>query len=223
MEQIAVSLTPADRMILESYKTMAEGLSDYLGSGYEIVLHSLENLDRSVIKILNGYHTGRREGAPITDLALEMLSRIKETGGDPPYISYFTKNKRDEPLKSTTIAIHGERGRVIGLMCLNFYLNTPLADVISSLTPRQHQPPESIPEIFSDNIGDVIDATVRQVKEQVCANEKIPANLKNRAIVSELYEKGIFSLKDSVVRTAELLSISKNTVYLHLRNLTGSK
>ena len=223
MEQIAVSLTPADRMILESYKTMAEGLSDYLGSGYEIVLHSLENLDRSVIKILNGYHTGRREGAPITDLALEMLSRIKETGGDPPYISYFTKNKRDEPLKSTTIAIHGERGRVIGLMCMNFYLNTPLADVIRSLTPRQHQPPESIPEIFSDNIGDVIDATVRQVKEQVCANEKIPANLKNRAIVSELYEKGIFSLKDSVVRTAELLSISKNTVYLHLRNLTGSK
>lgn len=97
MEQIAVSLTPADRMILESYKTMAEGLSDYLGSGYEIVLHSLENLDRSVIKILNGYHTGRREGAPITDLALEMLARIKETGGDPPYISYFTKNKRDEP------------------------------------------------------------------------------------------------------------------------------
>ena len=94
MEQIAVSLTPADRMILESYKTMAEGLSDYLGSGYEIVLHSLENLDRSVIKILNGYHTGRREGAPITDLALEMLARIKETGGDPPYISYFTKNKR---------------------------------------------------------------------------------------------------------------------------------
>ena len=54
MEQIAVSLTPADRMILESYKTMAEGLSDYLGSGYEIVLHSLETLPRSEIQRRTG-------------------------------------------------------------------------------------------------------------------------------------------------------------------------
>ena len=223
MEHIAVTLTPADRMILASYKIMVEWLSVYLGSAYEIVLHSLENLDRSVIKILNGYHTGRREGAPITDLALEMLSRIKETGGETPYVSYFTKNKRDEPLKSTTIAIHGEGGRVIGLLCMNFYLNTPLTDVIAAFTPRQPQPAESVPEIFSDNIGDVIDATVQQVKEQVYADEAIAPSLKNRAIVSELYEKGIFSLKDSVVRIAQLLGISRNTVYLHLRNLSTQR
>ena len=219
MEQIAVTLTREDHMILESYKTLAEGLSDYLGSSYEIVLHSLEDLDRSVIKILNGYHTGRREGAPITDLALEMLSRIGENGGTP-YVSYFTKNKKEEPLKSSTIAIRGKGGRVIGLLCINCYLNTPLADIISSFTPRAAHNTQSIPETFSDTSGDMIENTVLQVRELISADPSIPPSAKNRAIVTALYEKGIFNLKDAVVRTATLLGISKNTVYLHLRNLS---
>ena len=54
-----MSFTRMDRMVLESYKTLCEGLANYLGDGYEIVLHSLENYDNSVIKIINGYYTGR--------------------------------------------------------------------------------------------------------------------------------------------------------------------
>ena len=52
-----MSFTRMDRMVLESYKTLCEGLANYLGDGYEIVLHSLENYDNSVIKIINGYYT----------------------------------------------------------------------------------------------------------------------------------------------------------------------
>ena len=70
--------TRMDRMVLESYKTLCEGLANYLGDGYEIVLHSLENYDNSVIKIINGYYTGRKEGAPITDLALHMLMKTDD-------------------------------------------------------------------------------------------------------------------------------------------------
>ncbi|MFR8331792.1 MAG: hypothetical protein ACLU9S_05050 [Oscillospiraceae bacterium] len=53
-----------------------------------------------------------------------MLARIKETGGDTPYISYFTKNKRDEPLKSTTIAITASADSYRPDV-YEFYLNTP--------------------------------------------------------------------------------------------------
>lgn len=220
MDPVSVTLSQADRLILESYKSLAEGLSNYLGSSYEIVLHSLESLDHSVIKILNGYHTGRREGAPITDLALDMLSRIKESSA-APYISYFTKNKKNEPLKSTTIAIHGERGRIIGLLCMNCYLNTPLSDFIQNLIPRQPQATQAVSETFADTSGDMIEDTVRQVRDQVTASPQVPPHAKNRVIITTLYEKGIFNLKDAVVRTANVLGISKNTVYLHLRNLSA--
>ena len=42
---------------------------------------------------------------------------------------------------------------------------------------------------------------------------------KNKEIVKRAYEKGIYNLKDSVQITANILMMSKNTVYMHLRNL----
>ena len=69
-----------DRLILDSYAAMIEGLSTYLGSVYEISLHSLEDYNHSVVKIMNGYHSGRSAGAPLTDLALNMLKRIHDQG-----------------------------------------------------------------------------------------------------------------------------------------------
>lgn len=83
-------LTKTDRIILESYKVVLDGLSKYLGDGYELILHSLEDLEHSVIKIINGHYTGRVEGAPITDLALSMLNKIKEKK-EPQPLSYFNK------------------------------------------------------------------------------------------------------------------------------------
>ena len=43
--------------------------------------------------------------------------------------------------------------------------------------------------------------------------------LKNKEIVAILYQKGIFNLKDSVITIANHLGISKNTVYMHIRNM----
>ena len=125
----AVELTKTDLCILDSYTCLAKGLSEYLGTGYEIVVQSLGNPDEGVICIMNGHYTGRKIGAPITDFALEMFERIKSHDG-PPYATYFTENKNGEPIRSTTIAIHGENHRVIGFICINFFLNLPLATFI---------------------------------------------------------------------------------------------
>ena len=76
MERAEIVLTPTDRLILESYREFVCGLEDYLGGAYEIVLHSLESMEHSVIAIANGHYTNRHEGSPITDLALDMLRSI---------------------------------------------------------------------------------------------------------------------------------------------------
>ena len=99
---------------------MLDGLAAYLGDGYEIVLHSLHDLDHSVIKIINGHDTGRREGFPITDLALSMLAKIEERP-DTNCITYFNRNaEKGEPLKSATIVIRNHSRMAIGLLCINF-------------------------------------------------------------------------------------------------------
>ena len=157
MDAPFVKLTPTDRKILESYAFMLDGLGAYLGEGYEIVLHSLESLDHSVIKIINGEYTGRKIGSPITDLALKMLGELEK---DPmrTVSPYFNKNKNGSFLRSCTIPITGERGRIIGLLCMNFHMEAPFATIMQNLipTPEATLGAQATAETFSDNIDDLI-------------------------------------------------------------------
>lgn len=214
-------LGPADKQILESYKGLLAGLADYLGDGFEIVLHSLEDLDRSVIAIINGHYTGRQVGAPVTDLALAMLNEI-ERNGQTNYVSYFNHNKKAEPLKSSTIAIQGEGGRVIGLLCINFYLHTPFYRFLQQWTPVADDAAKNAKqtvETYSDSTEELITDALQQIYPDVMGDHNVPTVNKNKEIIARLDEKGLFNLKNAVPLTAEHLGISKNTVYMHVRNL----
>ncbi len=206
-----MKLTKNDKKTLESYKLLIEGLAKYLGNSYELVLHSLEDLDNSVIAIYNGEHTGRQVGAPITDLALKMLDKIESE--DENSIVYFSQNKKGEPLKSTTISIKGDDNKVIGLLCINMYLNTSLKDILESLTPNK-----AITENYNQNSSDLIENAYEIEKANVLADASILPSNKNKVIIERLYDKGIFQMKDAVIRMEELMGISRNTVYLHIRN-----
>lgn len=211
-----LSLSKTDRDILESYKPVLDGLSQYLGDGYELILHSLEDLEHSVIKIINGHYTGRVEGAPITDLALTMLDNMKQKK-EPAALSYFNK-KNGKPLKSATIPILGENKRIIGLLCINLHMELSFSSFISSFIPETSSD-TGIMENFSENVEDLIASSLEDAKLQVHADPSISCSNKNKEIIHLLYEKGIFNMKDAVIKVASNLGISKNTVYLHLRNL----
>lgn len=211
-----LTLTPTDRVILESYKTLLDGLAEYLGDAYEIVLHSLEDLEHSVIKIINGHFTGRVEGAPITNLALKMLDNIREEK-KPKALCYFNK-KNGNTLKSATIPILGEDKRIIGLLCMNFHTELPFSSILANFVPSPDANPNAV-ETFSDNVDDLISSSVEDARLKVRSNPSITAANKNKEIIRILHDKGIFNMKDAVLRVAEELGLSKNTVYLHLRNL----
>lgn len=218
MEHKEIALTAADRMILDSYRDLVRGLEDYLGEGFEVVLHSLESMEHSVIAIANGHHTGRREGSPITDLALHMLQNIEEQELKG-YASYFTRNRRGEPLRSSTIVIYGEGRRAIGVLCMNFYLNTPLYKIMNTLVEDTPGDRPMITETFVDNAEDLLHRLVEQVRQEVEDDSRILPSLKNKEIVRRCHSQGVFQIKNAVASVAKLLNISKNTVYLHLKAL----
>ena len=194
MEQTEIVLTPAERLILNSYRDLVCGLEDYLGIGYEIVLHSLESMEHSVIAIANGHYTNRHEGSPITDLALDML-------------------------RSTTIVIYGENRRAIGLLCINFYLNTPLYKLIGHLTEDAMDERPMLTETFVDNAEELLTRVVEQSRDEVEQDIHILPSLKNKEIIKRCSSQGIFQIKSAVTSVAKILNISKNTVYLHLKSL----
>ncbi len=213
-----VSLTKADREILESYKKMVAGLSDYMGAACEIVLHSLDELDSSVIAIHNGHYSSRRVGSPVTDLALKMLEQI-DANHDGDSVTYFTKTKDGIPLKSSTIVIRGTNNKAIGLLCMNFYLNAPLSMILSEFT-NNAQGEKTMDEEFPDDPCALILSSVNKARETVNADHSILSANKNKEIIRILYQDGIFNLKDAVAIVAGHLNISKNTVYLHIRNFS---
>ncbi|MDR2538008.1 MAG: PAS domain-containing protein [Treponema sp.] len=212
-----LSLTDTERQLLDSYKTSLEGLGAYLGEAFEFVLHDLSDLEHSIIKIINGHHSGRKEGAPITDLALSMLGRINANNAGP-YINYISKSKHGRPVKSSTIAIFGESKRVIGMICINLYLDSPLLSLLEGFTTLD-RPVEFVSENFINDSEELIARSLQKVKHDVDADSSIPVSHKNREIISILYHQGIFKLKSAVRMVSRDLNLSKNTVYLHLRSL----
>jgi predicted transcriptional regulator YheO len=216
-----LSLTETERRILDSYKTSLDGLGAYLGEVFEFVLHDLSDLEHSVIKIIHGHHSGRKEGAPITDLALSMLERINANNAGP-YISYISKSKYGRPVKSTTIVIFGENKRAIGMICINLYLDSPILSLLEGLTALDN-PVEFVSENFINDSEELIVRSLEKVKHDVNADVLIPVSHKNKEIISILYYQGIFKLKSAVRLVSDDLNLSKNTVYLHIRALEESK
>ncbi len=222
MKDHHVILTETDLAILESYSAMLEGLSMYLGEGYELVLHSLEDYSSSAVKVIHGLHTGRTEGAPLTDLALDLLEEMQKEDADSRGVTYYTHNKKGEPLKSVTIPVRGEKARIIGLLCINFYLNTPLSEYISNFVAcglKSQEQYENRKENFSTSSVELLEDMAERIRQEVMADKEITSANRNKEIIQRLYKKGVYNMKDAVGRTAEILGISKNTVYMHLRNL----
>ncbi|HHZ9476319.1 TPA: helix-turn-helix transcriptional regulator [Enterococcus faecalis] len=200
---------------------MLDGLGNFFGSTHEVILHSLENLESSAIKVINGHFSNRKEGAPITDMALKMLSQV-ESEHDYAVKPYYNKNQKGVILKSSTIPVIGENDRIIGLICINMHLEMPLIDYLQDLLPSGQQNDMSQElknsEHFSDNIDELITTSLTKVKQAVESDPNVSHLNQNKEIVIHLYDQGIFNLKDSVIKIADRLGISKNTIYLHIRN-----
>ncbi len=218
MDKPITILTEQDKVILQSYIPIAEGIAEFWGENCEVIIHNLSKLDASVMKIINGNHSGRQEGAPISEVTLSFANKMM---ADPTFthVTYFAKNKRGETFKAAISAIKGEKGNVIGLFCINFYLTASMLSMIQTFTPVAKAESDHISETFVENTEELMLNALEEAKRAVYDNLTISSSNKNKEIISILHQKGIFNLKDSVITIANHLGISKNTVYMHIRNM----
>ncbi|CAM3833815.1 transcriptional regulator [Rheinheimera salexigens] len=209
-------LSDKDRECLVGYFRLADTIADFIGPHCELVIHSFENFEQSVVKIINGHQTGREVGSPMTDLGLKMLRHVEKTGELTPK-SYFTKNKDGALLKSTTCVLAGEGGRPIGMFCINMNLSYPFSEIMQTLMPDIAQHNGAVIENFNSNATDVItqalDNTIRDIEN----DPTITLKGKNKAIAKQLLENGIFELKDATPMVAERLGVTRHAVYKYIR------
>ena len=209
-------LSKSDFDILASMYTLVDGIAAMYGNDTEVLIHSLDVDNPSIIKIANGHITGRSVGAPITNLAMQKL-RANNDISEP----YFTKNEANKTLRSQTSIIRNTKGDAIGLFCINMDMDAPLQSVLKNLllTSNIQQNIVYSSEIFAKSTDEAVMESIDNVSNDILKDESITPAKKNRAIVSKLFEMGIFELKDSTQIVSDRLVVSTHSIYRYLREL----
>lgn len=217
----AYKLTEQDRAILENYINIAKLLGNMFGKNCEVVIHSLDNLSQSVVYIHNGDKTGRSIGSPITDKGLSILNECTSQNMAVTK-AYKTTSSNGHTMRSCTSLIYNLHGMPIGMFCLNFDLSSPLSALVDTLFNDLGEQ-EHDNEYFAADIDDLFTVTVNKVKDKVFADPTISIRKKMKVIINELYNLGLFKVKNSAAAISTILGISKDAVYLHLRNIKDLK
>ncbi len=222
MEREKPKLSREARIILNSLEPVVEGIATAFGKNCEVVLHSLEDISHSIIKVENGYITGRKEGAPLTDLGLNILEKADSLKNDV-IGSYYTKTDNGKLLRSVTIVIRNARNKPIGFLCINIDISAPLVDFLNEFSPVSKRVSSNVEEFFPLTAKDLVEKTLQSAISKVNSQRKISPSERNKKIIGDLYEKGIFEIKGAVDMVSDEMGISRYTVYNYIREMKAKK
>ena len=153
---------------MDALKQIAKGIALQFGPNCEVVIHEISDKSAysSIVAIENGHVTGRKVGDGPSHVVLEQLGHEDDSVRDQ--FGYLTRTKDGKILKSTSVYIRDETGRVAAILGINYDIS--MMQMLDSalhafITPDQPEPKE--PERITLNVADLLDDLIRQADEQV--------------------------------------------------------
>ena len=152
------------------------------------------------------------------------MEQLGKTDGIPEdHLCYLTRTPDGKLLKSSSVYIRDDEGKVAAIFCINFDISTLVMaeQTLNLLTsaPMQKDPPARITHNVNDLLDDLIDQSDRLVGKPVSMMTKED---KVRAI-RFLNEHGALLITKSGDKIAAHFGISKYTLYSYLDVKTGGK
>lgn len=196
------------------FQSLMKGLTAIFGTNCEVVLHDLtEGYESTVVMIENGHVTGRRVGDCGSNLGLEVL---RGTVADGDKYGYFTNTRDGRVLRSSSIYIRNDDGKVVGCLCVNFDVsNLMVADkTIRSLISNGDGVKEE--EFFVNDVNQLLDALLQKAREEVGKPVSYMSREEKVKVVRFLDQKGAFLITKAGNRICQFLDISKFTLYSYL-------
>ena len=213
----------AMEQILHFLKQLAHGLAAQFGNSCEVVIHDLtkKDLDKSIVYIENGHVSNRHTGDGPSGIVLETLR--SDPGKLKDKLAYLTRTDDGRILKSSTLYIRNEEGKIIYIFSMNYDITTLLAAENSIRGLVQTEPEDSPGEDASDspqrithNVTELLDLLI----EQAIARVGKPVAMMNKddkvAVVQYLNNAGAFLITKSGDKVPSLLGISKFTLYSYM-------
>ncbi len=223
-------MSPITNPILQQYAVLTEFLGQALGPSYEVVLHDLTDKNRSIVAIANSHISGRKIGAPLTNMALSILrDRSYETSDYT--VNDYGLSINGKELRSNTMYIKQD-GRLIGMLCINFddsAFQTVARDLMELAHPgeyleerrkRQLENGESVfpgrTEQYSNSSRSVAAEAVSRELQRLGKTTQALTSEDRVRIIAALERDGIFLLKGVIREVAGALSCSQASVYRYI-------
>ncbi|MTI66674.1 MAG: hypothetical protein FH753_08750 [Firmicutes bacterium] len=208
--------------LLENMKQLVGYIASTFGNNCEVVLHDINEPQGSVIAIANGHVTGRDVGSPMTERGLKA---IRNEEYNKNLISYKTITHDGRTLKSSTLFIKDEKGEVVGCLCINMDISefvvakNVIDDLARTLDDGKHKEEET----YSNNINEILYSVVNKVLDKLGKPVAYLNKEDKVKVVKELDDKGTFLIKGAVDYVAEVLCVSRYTIYNYLDEIRENK
>ena len=102
---------------LKKYIPLVDFLAEVFGDDAEVVLQDVSDFNNSVISIRNNHISGRKLGAPATNLVLKVMNG---NFTDKNYVTnYRGVSAVGKVVRSSTYFIKDDKNVVVGMLCIN--------------------------------------------------------------------------------------------------------
>ncbi|HEY8500103.1 MAG TPA: helix-turn-helix transcriptional regulator [Clostridia bacterium] len=205
---------------IESEKEMLcqiiKGIAKQFGDKCEVVLHDLSKpFDRTIVAIENGHVTGRKVGGCSTGEGLELL---RGGGVIKDRYSYLTQTKDGKTLRSTSIYLKDDDGKLIGSICVNYDISNFIMakKTIEDIVICNDDSSASYEEIINTDVNELLEDLIQKSIQYVGKPVTMMTRDDKIKGIKFLYDKGAFLIKKSSDRIAEVYNFSRFTLYSYL-------
>jgi predicted transcriptional regulator YheO len=200
------------RLDLDSLHPLVDGLAATFGATCEVVLHDFRKPDASIVAIA-GSVTSRHVGGAMSEIGLGLVSRGEDAEDK---LNYVTRTPDGRVVKASTIVLRDTEGSVVGALCVNLDITglrlaaAALGDLIGETGPAPAT------TVFSDDIAEVIRTVIEQEEARIGRTLHHDSRQGRLEVIKALDGRGVFSLPRAANEVADLLGVSRATVYADL-------
>lgn len=193
-------------------------IANQFGSSCEVVLHDLtKDYAHTIVDICNGHITNRKVGDCGSNLGLEVLRGTVKNGDR---FNYVTNTADGKILKSSSIYLKDDEGKVIGSLCVNYDITKTVQ--MEGFLKQFNQYEVHQEEVFSSDINSLLDYLVDQAALRVGKKPSEMNRSERMEFLAYLDDKGAFLITHSSEKICKLLNISKFTFYEDLKSIRSS-
>lgn len=207
---------------MEVLRRIAKGIAAQFGSNCEVVLHEISehSATNSVVALENGHVSGRKIGDGPSRVVLERLAQNDACPDD--HLCYRTRTPDGKLLKSTSIYIPDEQGRVGAILGINFDIST-LVLAEQAMTALTTVEETEAPARITHNVNELLDDLIEQA--DLLVGKPVAMMTKDDKVraIRFLNERGALLITKSGDKIANHFGISKYTLYSYLDVKTGGK